>query len=70
MNDQEKFEALADVLDTDAAGLTAESKLEDLNWDSMAMLSVIALARANGKKITGAEVRAFQTVGDLVASVW
>lgn len=30
------------------------------------MLSVIALAKTNGKTVTGAQVRAFETVGDII----
>lgn len=67
MTQEEKIEALAEVFDTDAASLTAETKLDDIGWDSMAMLSVIALVKARfDKKLPGAEIRAFETVGDIL----
>ena len=57
---------LADMLDADVGTLAAETRLEEINWDSMGMLSVIALAKTNGKTVTGAQVRSFETVGDIV----
>lgn len=66
----EKLEKLADVLDQDAAELKPETPLDEVGWDSMGMLGVIALARTNGKTVTGAQVRAFQTVGDILAAAF
>lgn len=63
---QEKLDKIADVLDIDAGALTIETRLDEINWDSMGMLSVIALAKTNGKTVTGAQVRAFETVGEIV----
>ena len=68
MTQEEKLEALAEVFDTDAGSLTSETWLDEIGWDSMAMLSVIALVKAKlDKRIPGAEIRAFQTVGDILA---
>ena len=59
---------MADVFDTDAGLLTPETRLGESGWDSMAMLSVIALVKAKfDKKLPGAEIRAFETVGDILA---
>lgn len=63
---QEKLDKIADVLDIDAGALTVETRLDEINWDSMGMLSVIALAKTNGKTVTGSQVRAFETVGQIV----
>lgn len=63
---QEKLDKIADMLDVDVGTLTAETRLEEINWDSMGMLSVIALAKTNGKTVTGAQVRSFETVGEIV----
>ncbi len=63
---QEKLDKIADMLDVDVGALTVETRLEEINWDSMGMLSVIALAKTNGKTVTGAQVRSFETVGDIV----
>ena len=68
MTDQEKLEALAEVFDRDAGELTVDTQLDTIGWDSMAMLSVIALVKARfDKKLPGAEIRSFETVGDIMA---
>ena len=70
MTEQEKIERVVDVLDRDADAITAETRLDELGWDSMGMLSVIALARANGKVITGTQIRAFEKVGDILQAAF
>ena len=70
MTDQEKVDKLADVLDQDSGALKAETQLDEIGWDSMGMLSVIALAKSNGKTVTGAQVRAFETVGDIIQAAF
>lgn len=70
MTEQEKIDRLADVLDQDSGALKAETHLDEIGWDSMGMLSVIALAKTNGKTITGAQVRAFETVGDILQAAF
>ena len=70
MTEQEKLDRIADVLDQDAASMHLDTRLEEIDWDSMGMLSVIALAKTNGKTVTGAQVRSFETVGDIVDAVF
>lgn len=70
MTDQEKVDRLADVLDQESGALNAETRLDEIGWDSMGMLSVIALAKSNGKTITGAQIRAFETVGDILQAAF
>lgn len=70
MTEQEKIELVAEVLDKDAAALSADAKLSEIGWDSVGMLGVIALARMRGKKITGADVRDLQTVGQVLEAVF
>lgn len=70
MNEQEKLDRIADVLDADAGSLSVETRLDEIGWDSMGMLSVIALAKTNGKTITGTQIRAFETVGDIVKAAF
>jgi len=70
MNEQEKIDRLADILDQDAGSLTVDTMLDTIGWDSMGMLSVIALAKTNGKTVTGAQIRAFETVGDVLQAVF
>ena len=66
MNEEEKLDRIADVLDADTGSLSVDTRLDEIGWDSMGMLSIIALAKTNGKTITGTQVRAFATVGDIL----
>lgn len=65
----EKIEKLADALDWDASKITPETQLDTLAWDSMAMLTVVALARSAGKTVSGAQVREMKTVGDVINAI-
>lgn len=67
MSEQENIEALAEIFEKDAGEIAKETKLEDLGWDSMSMLSVMAVSKAHGKGMTGDQVRALVTVGDVLA---
>lgn len=67
MTQEEKLEALAEIFDCDAGELKPETQLDTLQWDSMAMLSLIALVKAKfDKKLPGAEIRGFKTVQDVL----
>ena len=70
MNKQEKLEKIADILDVDTGKIMVDTRLDEIGWDSMCMLSVIALAKANGKTVTGAQIRSFETVGDILNSAF
>lgn len=70
MTEKEKIDRVADVLDKEPGSIGANTRLDEIGWDSMGMLSVIALARANGRTVTGAEVRAFETVGDILGAAF
>ena len=65
----EKMEKLADALDWDVSNVTPETHLDTLQWDSMAMLTVIALARANGKVVKGDDLKKMVTVADVIAAI-
>lgn len=67
MNDEDKLDAIADIFDRDVSEITPETALDSLGWDSMAMLSVIALAKTRGVSLPGATVRAMATVADIMA---
>ena len=69
MTDQEKIEKLADALDWDSSSMTPETHLDEMQWDSMAMLTVIAVARAAGKSVSGAQLRDMKTVADVLAVI-
>ena len=63
----EKLDLLAELFDRAPGARTPETRLDELGWDSMAMLSVIAVVRARfGRTIPGAELRAFETVADIL----
>lgn len=67
MTQEEKLETLAEIFDCDMGELKPEVQLDTLQWDSMTMLSVIAMVKARfDKKLPGAEIRAFKTVGDIL----
>lgn len=65
------FNNLADLLDMEAAELTMESYLTDLEaWDSLSIVSFAAMADIKYKKqLKATEVKAAQTVADLFALV-
>lgn len=65
----EKIEKLADALDWDVSTIAPETRLDELQWDSMAMLTVISLARIGGKTVSGAQLREMETVGDVIAAI-
>ena len=69
MTDAKKLELLAETFDCDVDDLSAEMALEDLeNWDSMTKLSLIVLMDDEcGKILTSDEIKAFKTVGDVMA---
>ena len=67
MNEQEKLEVLAGIFDCDMGELSPDKQLDELSWDSMAMLSVIAMAKARfNRKLPGSQIREFTTVNDIL----
>lgn len=68
--ENEKIEKIADILDLDSNTITLDTQLDTIGWDSMGILSVIALAKTNGKVITGDVIRGFKTIGDIVSAAF
>lgn len=67
MTQEEKLEALAEIFDCDVGELKPETQLDTLQWDSMSMLSLIALVKAKfDKKLPGSEIRGFRTIHDVL----
>lgn len=66
MTKEEVMQALADMFETE--DFTEETLLETLPWDSMAMLSVVALAKKSNITLSGTAIREFETVGDILAA--
>jgi len=68
MTQQEKIELLEELFEADVGTITPELKLSQLAWDSMAMLSLIALVNEKfGKRLDGAHIRSFEKVQDILA---
>jgi acyl carrier protein len=68
MTNEEKLRLLEETLEIDANSITADTLLSDIpEFDSMAKLTLIVLCDEEfGKKLTGEQIRAFKTVGDIL----
>jgi len=68
MNTQEKLAALEDIMELDEGTLAPETRLDEIEeWDSLSALSfVVLLGDEFQKKISGAEIRAFLTIQDML----
>lgn len=68
MDLQEKMTALEEIMDVEEGSLNPEMHLGDIEeWDSLAALSyVVFMGDEFGKKMTGAQIRAFKTVQDML----
>ncbi len=68
MNTQEKLAALEDIMELDEGFLKPEMKLDEIEeWDSLSALSfVVLLGDEFQRKISGAEIRAFESVQDML----
>ena len=66
MTEQEFLDKMQDeILDCEKP-VTMDMNLEDIReWDSLAFVNFIAVARASGKKIQRTQVQAAVTVADL-----
>lgn len=65
MTTGEKLESLGEVFENPK--ITPETRLDEIDWDSMAMLSVMAVVKNNGKNVTGQQLREARTISDLMA---
>ena len=68
MTEKEKLAKLEDLFELDEGTLSTETVLSDLDeWDSMSKLSLIVLMNDDfGKKLSAAEIKTFETVGDIL----
>lgn len=64
----EKLALIEEALDTEEGVLTPEAMLDDMDeWDSISALSLIVMLDEHfNKTITGAEIKALKTVGDIL----
>ncbi len=65
---KEKLALIEDILDVEQGSLKCEQQLSDLDeWDSLSALSVVVMVKDEfNKKLSGAEVRAFKTIQDII----
>ena len=58
---------LAEILQKDRSEVTPNLRLEDAGWDSVAVMSVIAMMDEQcGVTLSGAQLMECQTVGDII----
>jgi acyl carrier protein len=68
VTDKEKLEALEEMMELEKGSLSPDTGLGDIDeWDSMSALSLVVLIKDEfDKNITGAQIRAFTTVKDIM----
>lgn len=68
MTDKEKLAALEDIMELDPNSLNPSDRLDDIEeWDSLSALSfVVLLGDEFDRKISGQQIRAFETVQDML----
>lgn len=71
MTDLEKMQCIADSVEMEVDELTPDTVLSDLeNWDSVAVLSIIAVINENFNRFPSAEdILSFKTVKELMDSM-
>jgi len=69
MTQEDAIAGLEEIFEVEPGTLKPDTPLDSLAWDSMAMLSVIAFANErSGKRITGAQIKGFKTIGDILVA--
>lgn len=71
MNKEEKMEIIADILEVDMDELKEDMFLDEMEaWDSVAILSVIAVMNDKFNRYPMAEeIKSYKTVADLLKSM-
>lgn len=69
MDKVKKLEMIEELLDCEEGTLQVDSSLAKIEeWDSIAHLSLIIMLEEDfGKKVSGKEIRALETVDDILA---
>lgn len=66
MDNSKKIELLAELFEVEESEIVPEKTLEELHWDSMNMLGLIALFKSEMNiKLEVAKLRSFRTVNDI-----
>ena len=63
------FAAVAEILEADPAGLTGDEAISDVgNWDSLSVISFIAMVDSDlGQIVDGEKLKDAKTLNDLAA---
>lgn len=71
MTNEEKLNEIADILEVEIEDVNKDTVLTDIDtWDSVAVLSFIAVMNDKFNKFPMADqIRAYKTVGDLMAAM-
>ena len=67
MEHSKKIELLAELFEVDESEIVPQKPLEELHWDSMNMLGLIALFKAEMNiKLEPVKLRGFRTIQDIL----
>lgn len=68
MNEQEKLQVIADILEVEVGDFSEDDLLEEFeSWDSVAILSVISvISEQTGRFLHASEISKLSTVRDLL----
>lgn len=68
MKMKEKMAEIEELLDVEEGSLSEDTRLSDLDeWDSITRLSLlIYFEESRNKELSGEEIKAFKTVGDIL----
>lgn len=67
MNNDEKMQAISSIFESWDAAATPETRLDQLSWDSMAMMGLVALLKSRfNKQIRVADLKQMTTINDLL----
>jgi acyl carrier protein len=71
MDTQLFFERMAEILEVPPGAVSADFRLAEGQWDSVAVMSTIALIdELSGAAVSGEQMNACATVGDLLELAW
>lgn len=67
MTEQEKLEKLYEIFEDES--ITPQTKLTDVRWDSMIMMSIALVAMENGHEANVPMLRKLGTVGEVMSLI-
>jgi len=68
MENKEKIALIEEMLDVEEGSINAETRLDEIdNWDSMAIISLIALVDEHfNKPLSASQIRKFKIIQDIL----